>query len=197
MGRIFKTAINAARNIILWGSVFIVLAWTAIFFVPKLFDCYPYVVLSGSMEPVVHTGSLAYVKLFDETQEFEGGEILAYRTIDGEMILHRLMGMSDTGYVFKGDANDACDMNMIAEENIIGRYMVSIPNMGYAAAWISNNSIKIGPVKIPAIILIMTGLILITNVAAGFTDTGDISNKTKDTTDLSDFVKVSSKSKQI
>lgn len=197
MRRVFKTAINAARNIILWGSVLIALAWTAVFFVPKLFGYYPYVVLSGSMEPVVHTGSLAYVELFDDTREFESGDILAYRTIDGEMVLHRLMGMSDTGYVFKGDANDAYDMNTVEEENIIGRYSSSFPNMGYAAVWVSNKSIMIGQLKVPAVILIMTGLILITNVAAGLTDTDDTGSEAKDTTDLSGFVRISNKNKQI
>ena len=170
MKRFFSTGLRILRNIIMWASVFMVIAWSVIFFAPKIFGYYPYVVLSGSMEPAVHVGSLAYVELTDETYEPVSDEIHAYQTKDGTMVLHRLVGMSDTGYVFKGDANDAYDAVSVLEEDIIGRYVYSIPWMGYAGAWVSNHSMDIGPVKIPAVVLFMAGAILILNVVCDIVD---------------------------
>lgn len=147
----------------MWVSILAALIWIGIFFAPKLFGYYPFVVLSGSMEPTVHVGSLAYVDLFEEGEEPEPDEIHAYRARDGEMVLHRLMGTSDTGYVFKGDANDAYDAVTVNEEDVVGRYVTSIPYLGYAAAWVQTNSIVIGHIQIPAVVLLMAAAILITN----------------------------------
>lgn len=164
MRRVLSFLLRVIRDIVMWVSILAALAWIGIFFVPKLFGYYPFVVLSGSMEPTVHVGSLAYVDLFEDGEEPEPDEIHAYRARDGEMVLHRLMGTSDTGYVFKGDANDAYDAITVGDEDIVGRYATSVPYLGYAAAWVQNNSIVIGRIQIPAVVLLMAGAILIVNM---------------------------------
>ncbi len=167
MRRYFSAALQTVCDIATWVCVILAVLWIAVFFVPKMFGYHPFVVLSGSMEPLIHVGSLAYVQPFDENEEPEYNEVLAYKAKDGKLVLHRLIGMSDTGYVFKGDANDGYDMNMVSGDEILGRYAFSMPLMGYAAAWVLNHEAEIGPVKIPAVVLFMAGTILVLNVICG------------------------------
>lgn len=173
MKHFITVTLGVIRTIVTWFSVIGAVSWIFIFFVPKLFGYYPYVVLSGSMEPTVHTGSLAYVDLFEEGEEPISEAVHAYRTADGEMVLHRLMGMSDTGYVFKGDANETYDLHTVQEKDIAGLYVTSIPKLGYAAAWVSSHGVGIGPAKIPAVVLFLAGIVLILNVACGILEGGE------------------------
>lgn len=170
MKKYFPVVMHVIRDTVMWISVIAAIIWIAIFFAPKLFGYYPFVVMSGSMEPVVHTGSLAYVELFGENDEPVPDAIHAYKTNDGTMVLHRLMGMSDTGYVFKGDANDAYDAVTVNDDAIVGLYAWSIPYMGYVGAWVSNHGIDIGPVEIPAIVLFIAGVVLMLNVICEIID---------------------------
>lgn len=55
-----KSFSKAFGRIVLILTVVIALV-ASVFVVPKLFGINPYVVLSGSMEPQIHTGAIAFV----------------------------------------------------------------------------------------------------------------------------------------
>ncbi|MCC8163992.1 MAG: signal peptidase I [Lachnospiraceae bacterium] len=113
--------------IVTWSMLF----GSAALMLPKLIGYSPYVVLSGSMEPTVKTGSLAYISTTDMTPTT--GSVIAYELSDGTAIIHRIVGVDEeTGnYITKGDANETADGTPVPKESILGLYIFSIPCAGY------------------------------------------------------------------
>lgn len=104
--------------------------------IPRAFGLQPYIVLSGSMEPEIHTGAVAIVNTKDT--DVENGDIVTYRIpkTDGSesLVTHRILGEDEDGYITKGDANDVEDMTRVKKEQIAGTCMFSIPMLGYLLA---------------------------------------------------------------
>lgn len=107
----------------------------------RLFGIKPYTVLSGSMEPTYHVGSLVYVKDVDPyTMKLR--DPVTY-TISGTVVTHRIVEVLDEGtpnvrYRTQGDANETPDGEPLRPENIIGKPIFSIPLLGYLANLIQN-----------------------------------------------------------
>ena len=104
----------------------------------------PYVVLSGSMEPVYHVGSLIYVREVDHT-ELQAGDVITFMLNEKTVATHRIVEVipdeSDPGvvrYRTKGDANDVEDGNLIHYKNVIGSPVFTIPYLGYLANYVQN-----------------------------------------------------------
>ena len=103
----------------------------------KLGGIKTFIVLSGSMEPIYHVGSLIYVKSVDE-QQLEAGDIITYELGNDAVATHRIeeviideMGTSKRTYRTKGDANEAVDGGIVEVRNIIGTPIFTIPKLGY------------------------------------------------------------------
>lgn len=103
-----------------------------------------YTVLSGSMEPTYHTGSLIYVKSVDYT-EIEAGQVITFMLDEDTIATHRVVEVVPDAedenvirYRTKGDANDAEDGSLVHYKNVIGTPIFSIPYMGYVANYIQN-----------------------------------------------------------
>ena len=103
-----------------------------------------YTVLSGSMEPTYHTGSLIYVKDI-EPQELENGDVITFMLDEDTIATHRIVEVvpdeSDPEtirYRTKGDANDHEDASLVHCKNVIGTPVFSIPYLGYVANYIQN-----------------------------------------------------------
>ena len=90
-----------------------------------------YVVLSGSMEPAIHTGSLGIVNTKAEYEKMEQGDIVAYENALGTRVTHRVEAVTAEGLVTKGDANEISDGISVTEENFIGETIGSVPYVGY------------------------------------------------------------------
>lgn len=93
------------------------------------------VVLSGSMEPAIHTGSVAAVK---PAREYKVGDIITFgeKTKTKTPTTHRIHEIKETdgvkSYITKGDANNAPDQKPVSEKEIIGKVLFSVPYLGYA-----------------------------------------------------------------
>lgn len=62
------------------------------------------------------------------------GDIVAFKK--GEItVVHRIVKETGEGYVTKGDNNDVADPGILQKENITGRYLFSIPGIGYAISY--------------------------------------------------------------
>lgn len=85
-----------------------------------------YSVLSGSMEPVIQTGSVVYVY---ESGDYTEGDIITF-VEQGETVTHRIVNETPEGFVTKGETQEA-DSWRIQPEQIRGEYLVSIPLYGY------------------------------------------------------------------
>ena len=106
----------------------------AVFVIPGLFGIRRYIVLSGSREPAIHTGAVAFIDTRD--QDCEPGEIVTYRLSgkDGDVfVTHRVEAVSGGVYITKGDANQVSDLSPVRQDQIVGKYRFQIPFAGYLA----------------------------------------------------------------
>ena len=110
----------------------------------RLVGLTPYVVLSGSMEPTYHTGSLIYVKKADPFT-IEAGTPITFMMDENTIATHRVVEVvpdeTDSTVVrfrTKGDANDAVDGSLVHYKNVIGTPVFSIPYLGYVSDYITN-----------------------------------------------------------
>ena len=110
----------------------------------RLMGLEPYVVLSGSMEPTYHVGSLIYVKDVDYKQ-LKVGDPITFLVSENTVVTHRIVEVlvdeedPDTlRYFTKGDANDVADGTSVHYKNILGKPVFSIPYLGYLSNYIQN-----------------------------------------------------------
>ena len=110
----------------------------------RLIGLQPFVVLSGSMEPTYHVGSLIYVKSVDYKQ-LQVGDPITYMISQDTVVTHRIIEVlvdeedPDTiRYFTKGDANAVADGTSVHYRNIIGKPVFSIPYLGYVSNYVQN-----------------------------------------------------------
>ena len=102
-----------------------------------------FTVLSGSMEPTYHTGSLIYVKTIDYKQ-IKAQDPITFMMDEDTVATHRVVEVivdEDDGevrYRTKGDANQNEDAKLVHYKNVIGKPVFSIPYLGYVANYIQN-----------------------------------------------------------
>ncbi|HUA47600.1 MAG TPA: signal peptidase I [Solirubrobacteraceae bacterium] len=106
----------------------VVLAWW--YFAPtSLGGSTRYVVTNGvSMEPRFHTGDLAIVR---PASQYRVGDIAAYwSTLLHTVVLHRIIAIHGTRYVFKGDNNDFIDPIDPTRAELLGKLWLHVPRAG-------------------------------------------------------------------
>lgn len=114
-----------------WKAVGLLAIAAAFFILTR--EIKPYVVLSGSMEPVIPVGS---VVLTDQSRTaVSAGDIAAFSK-NGQTVTHRIIKETEGGFITKGDANQEEDTGVTAPENIIGTVVFCIPFLGYGIMWL-------------------------------------------------------------
>lgn len=110
----------------------------------RLVGLQPFTVLSGSMEPTYHTGSLIYVKKVDY-RTLEVGDAITFMLDENTVATHRIVGIVPdeedpevVRYRTKGDANEAEDGGLVHYKNVIGKPVFTIPKLGYIASYVQN-----------------------------------------------------------
>lgn len=110
----------------------------------RLFGVEVYTVLSGSMEPNYHTGSLLYVREVDPF-ELKVKDVITFSLSETTTATHRIIEVipdeEDPNVVYfrtKGDANDTEDGSLVHSNNVIGTPVFTIPYLGYVANYIQN-----------------------------------------------------------
>ena len=103
-----------------------------------------FTVLSGSMEPTYHTGSLIYVKKVDP-YTITDGQPITFMLDENTVATHRVVGIvpdeedpTVIRFRTKGDANDHADASLVHMNNVIGEPVFSIPYLGYVANYIQH-----------------------------------------------------------
>jgi signal peptidase I len=99
--------------------------------VPQVF-----VVQSGSMEPVLHVGSIVIV---ERNAAYRTGDIITFnRAGNATPVTHRIVTVNGTNglatFTVKGDANNAPDVSSVSLAQVIGTVRFTIPFLGYAIA---------------------------------------------------------------
>ena len=128
---------------------------------PRLVGMDVFTVLSGSMEPAYHTGSLIYVKDVDPF-EIEPGQVITFMLSEDTVATHRVVGIvpdeDEPGTIrfrTKGDANNVEDGSLVHYKNIIGTPVFTIPQLGYLANYIQNPPGMYLAISAGAILLMM------------------------------------------
>lgn len=122
----------------------------------------PFTVLSGSMEPAYHVGSLIYVQKAEPHQIKVGDPITFVVNEDLLVATHRVVNidirttkqetvtdeagqtttmevpLDEFAYYFytKGDANDVADGAPVYYKNLLGKPVFTIPYLGYLSSWL-------------------------------------------------------------
>ncbi len=103
-----------------------------------------YAVLSGSMEPAYHVGSLIYVKEVDPFT-LEKGDVITFMLNEKTVATHRIYEVvpdeedkTVVRFATKGDANKIPDGSLVHYKNVIGTPVFTIPYLGYLASFIQN-----------------------------------------------------------
>jgi signal peptidase len=96
-------------------------------------------VLSGSMEPNIHTGSVVVVK---PVKDYKIGDVITFGpyTRTQTPTTHRIKDIKvqdgQEVYITKGDANGSPDIREIARKEIIGKAWFSVPLFGYVVSFV-------------------------------------------------------------
>ena len=97
-----------------------------------------YVIVTGSMEPVIKTKDAVLVRRVDD-DDINVGDVVTYLANDesynGILITHRVVNIKDENgkkiYYTKGDHNETVDRSPIEDNQIYGKVVMRIPKIGY------------------------------------------------------------------
>lgn len=117
--------IELARSIMAGLSALIILAGVLC----SLLNYEPAIVMSGSMEPTYHTGSVVLVDK-DKKSDVRVGDAIAFDN-GGTYITHRIINICKEGFITKGDANESEDPWIVPADDVRGKVVFSIPIIGY------------------------------------------------------------------
>ncbi|MCK5027524.1 MAG: signal peptidase I [Candidatus Pacebacteria bacterium] len=115
------------------------------------------VVLSGSMEPAIHVGSVIVIK---PVESYAVGDIVTYGkdTKTDIPTTHRIIDEriegEDTFYKTQGDANDDSDIKELKKSAIAGKMLLTIPFLGYLIDFAKQPLGFVLLVIVPAVIVI-------------------------------------------
>ena len=144
--KIVKGIINVLTTLIICiGSLFIIL---------YIFGIVPYVVLSGSMEPTIGTGSVRFINKNANIENIKEKDIIAFKLRDGTLVTHRAIKVDNSGIITKGDNNKVADSNVVNKVNFVGKNLFWIPKVGYVVKAFQTTKGKIIAVAIIVLLLV-------------------------------------------
>ena len=110
----------------------IVLVIAAVLYIPRLMGLKTYKVLSGSMEPEYHVGSVVYVGK-SSIDDIEVGDVITFYINDNTVVTHRVIDKDNDTESFhtKGDANETEDGGSVAYDKVVGKVVLNVPYLGY------------------------------------------------------------------
>lgn len=143
-------------SIVTWAVTALVVLLAVLLAGVRLVGLRPYTVLSGSMEPQYHVGSIIYIRQVDPTT-LSVNDPITYRLDSGTVVTHRIVEVQNDGgeliFRTRGDANAVADGGRIPARNILGKPLFSIPYLGYVSEFIQ---------RPPGSFLVIGGIALLT-----------------------------------
>ena len=129
--RVGRVAAILLLILIISGSLFTI--------VSPFFGWRTEVVISGSMEPAIQTGSVVIVRpIVPDT--IQKGDIIMFSSLDMKSLTtHRVVNVQDEPtpqFITKGDANKNSDITPIVPGQIVGIVAVTIPYLGILTQFI-------------------------------------------------------------
>ncbi len=159
-----KRSVKKTWNIISTVLVSLVVLLALLLVGARIFGLQLFTVLSGSMEPAYHTGSLIYVKKVDP-YAIEPGQVITFMLDENTVATHRVVGVvpdeEDSSVIrfrTKGDANETEDGGLVHYKNVIGTPVFTIPLLGYVASYIQHPPGMYVAIAAGAVLLMLTFL---------------------------------------
>jgi signal peptidase len=145
-------------------AALLVVAFVAWLVVPRLLGWTPQVILSGSMEPTLPTGGVAFIESAT-ADEVRAGDVLTFRRPGGasSLVTHRVTQVlvePDGSRAFKtrGDANSAEDSWTVPGANVVGRVQWDVPYLGYLSDRVRSRTGFLLFIGIPAALIVLSEL---------------------------------------
>ncbi len=133
--KIIKGIINVLTTlVIIIGGLFVIL---------YAIGYTPYVVLSGSMEPTIKTGSVCFINKHASYDKIKEKDIIAFRLKSGTLVTHRVVDITNEGIITKGDNNEDKDDVITTKNNFVGKNAFWIPKLGYLVVLFQSTKGKI------------------------------------------------------
>lgn len=150
---------------VLSGVIVVLLMVLAISLVGvRLFGVQVFTVLSGSMEPTYHVGSVIYVKDADPAT-LGVGDPVTFKINEDATATHRIVDIvpSETNpgqpcFRTKGDANDMMDAAPVEYESVVGKPVFTIPYLGFLADFIQSKTGRYICIIVVALVILLTVL---------------------------------------
>lgn len=139
MNKYVKFILKAISNLI----VFVAVALAILLVGLKFTGLQIYTVISGSMEPTYHVGSLIYVRKVDPNT-LKVKDPITFELSDKTIATHRIVEIvkdeETNTYKFRtqGDANEDVDANLVDPNKVLGKAIFTIPYLGYLATYIQS-----------------------------------------------------------
>ncbi|TYS63975.1 signal peptidase I [Bacillus infantis] len=126
---------------------------------PSLFGYEAKQVLSGSMEPVIPTGSIAIMKNSYKLKELRAGNIITY-TKEDHSVTHRIVNINYQDdkmfFVTQGDKNQFPDKEAVLPQQITGLHTgIVIPKAGMLLSFINTKAGTIFIIIFPGLIYLL------------------------------------------
>ena len=140
MNKSLKLTLKIISNLIVIIAIILAMLLVGL----KFFGFQIYTVVSGSMEPTYHVGSLIYVREVD-TNTLKVKDPITFKLGDNTIATHRIVEIvpneqDSTKYSFrtKGDANEDIDANLVEPNKVLGKALFTVPYLGYLATYIQS-----------------------------------------------------------
>lgn len=131
-----------------------------------------YVIISGSMEPNIHVYDVIVSKRID-TSELKKGDVITFYSNDnrfyGVTVTHRIVEVIDAEkgiFRTRGDANNIEDDALTIKENIVGKVVMRIPQLGRIQFFLSSKGGWLVVVLIPCLGIISYDIVKIAKLTS-------------------------------
>ena len=105
------------------------------------------------------------MQIFLKDTAVKVGDVVTYRLANDELVTHRIIKKDQSEYTFQGDANDNPDARTVTQDQIVGKYLFSIPKVGFLISALGKKGM---PVIIAWIIILnIMSLILESTCSSG------------------------------
>ena len=159
-----KRTIRKTWNIVSTVLVSLVVLLALLLVGARVFGLQVFTVLSGSMEPTYHTGSLIYVKKVDP-YTIKAGQVITFMLDEDTIATHRVVAVvpdeedaSVIRFRTKGDANESEDGGLVHYKNVVGTPVFTIPYLGFVANYIQHPPGMYVAIAAGAVLLMLTFL---------------------------------------
>jgi signal peptidase len=102
-------------------------------------------------------GSVVVIKPVDP-ETLKIGDIICFTLTEPTSITHRIINITDEGFITKGDANEDPDQWIVKKENVIGKVILTVPFIGYIGYFVRT------PIGFILLIVMPASLIIIMEI---------------------------------